>query len=334
LAEKLKEAGIRVIKIAGLERDVNFWRECRVFFALGRLFRQETPDIIHLNSSKIGGLGALAGRLMSRARLIFTAHGWAFNEERPRWQKSLIKFLQWLTVILVHKTIVISDREFRQMAGLLGTKKKLARIYNGVGRLQFADKDSARRELARLEPRLETRRYETWLGTIAELQQNKGLDLLIKALSKVTETHQGFLFVVIGEGEERKNLEALVQEYGLEKVIFLLGRVAEAAKYLKAFDIFTLTSRKEGLPYAVLEAGLAGLPVIATSVGGLPEIIKNNAQGLLAEPGDIEEIASSIRLLLDNPYLKQRLGVGLQAIIRQKFSLAEMLKRTLEVYRS
>src|SRR3989344_4224912 len=107
LLERLHKKNIRTITIAELARDINLWEEIIVFWKLLRLFSRERPDIIHTNSSKMGGLSTVAGRIVFIRRVIFTVHGWPFQEERTGWQKSLIRFFSWLTVIFAHKTIVI-----------------------------------------------------------------------------------------------------------------------------------------------------------------------------------------------------------------------------------
>jgi glycosyltransferase involved in cell wall biosynthesis len=132
LAEKLSDAGIRTVSIDGLERDIRAVGDLRTFFKLLDLFSEENPDIIHLNSSKMGGLGAVAARLWNgvvhveqvvtgyrrSARIIFTGHGWAFNEERSDLSRFLIGITHWATIALAHKTITVSKRTRKQVISL------------------------------------------------------------------------------------------------------------------------------------------------------------------------------------------------------------------------
>jgi len=118
LKKRLEKEGVRVIKIKKMERDVSARKEFLSFFDILSVIVREKPDVIHLNSSKAGGLGALASRVSNffrktNSKIIFTAHGWPFNEERAKWQKVLIKFLSWLNIILSHKTIVISNKDYK-----------------------------------------------------------------------------------------------------------------------------------------------------------------------------------------------------------------------------
>ena len=138
--------------------------------------------------------------------------------------------------------------------------------------------------------------------------------------------------VAIGEGEERVLLERQIQSLELKDKVFLAGAVPEAARYLKAFDIFILPSRKEGLPYTILEAGLAGLPVVASAVGGIPEIITSMESGILIRARDPREIARALKFLINEPKIKRALGAALRRKVKSEFSTARMVKQTLAVY--
>lgn len=334
LPEKLANAGITTISLPRLGRDLNVFGDLLILFSLIKIFRRERPNIVHLNSSKIGGLGALAARLARVPKIIFTAHGWPFHEERPLFQKFLIRFFSWLTIVLSHQVIVISQSELKAAPTWFGVKKKLNLIYNGIAPTTFLYRDTARETLIRLEPELEIQRHRLWLGTIGELHPNKGLDLALQILAILRSTSPNFIFLVIGEGEEHSNLTALIKKLELQNNVFLLGAIPDAARYLKAFDLFLLSSRKEGLPYVILEAGQAGLAVAASKVGGMPEIIENSRAGVLINPYHPAKTATKLEKLITNNLEREILGRSLEEIIRRKFTLSEMLEKTLVVYNS
>jgi glycosyltransferase involved in cell wall biosynthesis len=107
LVEKLHAAGIRTITLQSAQRDISIRKELQFFRELFSIVHREKPDVFHVNSSKAGGIGCFVGRLLGIKRVVFTAHGWAFNEDRPWWQKYIIKYLHWLTVLLSHTTIAV-----------------------------------------------------------------------------------------------------------------------------------------------------------------------------------------------------------------------------------
>jgi glycosyltransferase involved in cell wall biosynthesis len=329
LENKLAQKGIRTIKLKSLSRNIHIGNDLRSFFEIIKILIREKPDILHLNSSKIGGIGALAGRLTGIKQIIFTGHGWAWNENRNFISKSLITFFHWLTVELSHKTIAVSYKIGDQILHLPWiTKEKIFLVHNGVS-------DSGTEYLERFAARTALKHKVTekfWIGSIAELHKNKGLDYLIKAYSYIAESNPDAALLIIGEGEERESLTNLIRTLGLQKKIHLLGFVDNAQKFLKAFDVFVLPSRTEAFPYVPLEAGLAQLPVVASKVGGIPEIITNRKNGLLVNPGDIYELKSTIKELLEDSAEAAIFGHNLRKTVEENFSIEHMVQKTLSVY--
>ena len=336
LSQKLQSGGIRTIILGNLFRNINFFKDFMALIKLIKIFRKEKPDIIHLNSSKMGFLGALAGRLTRVPNIIFTGHGWAFNEDRSELQKKYIYLLHLLTIKLAHKTVAVSEQTKNQIAKSKAIGDKIVVIKNGLGEIDFLNKSAAREKImenlpsdSRLEDRL-------WLGTVSELHKNKGLKYVIEAIH-ILETLSDDksclpILIIIGEGERRLKLQERINRYGLEDTIFLIGRLDDAQKYLKAFDVFTLTSITEALPYALLEAGQAGLPLIASGVGGIPEIIDDMENGILVRPKEPEEIEKALEFLLRNPGKMSIFGQNIQKKITEKFGKETMVKRTIELY--
>lgn len=326
LKKKLAEENIRTISIESLKRNIQIFGELANFFALLKILKKEKPDIIHLNSSKIGGMGALAGRIINIKKIIFTAHGWAHDEERNFLERKIIKFLHWITVLLTHTTIAVSNKTKEQLGNFPFVSKKILVIHNGIVEPIFKDKYEARENL------IPNKKEAVWIGTISELHKTKGLKYAIEAISNIIQRNKDVIFTIIGDGEERKSLSKLIEESDLNKNIFLLGHIDDAQKYLKAFDVFTITSIKEGLPYTLLEAGMAELPVVASNVGGIPEIIEDKKLGFLVEPANIEGIEKSLLYLIENKDKRMQFGKNLHEKVKADFTLEKMLKETLQIY--
>jgi len=336
LENRLKLAGIKTQKIEGLGRDIKLSGDWKTFWTLVHLFKQEKPDIIHLNSSKIGLLGALAGRFAGVPKIIFTGHGWAFNEPRSAWQKLAIKILHWLTVILCHQVIAVSEKTKLQLAHWPLIKNKFTVIHNGIPPIDFLSKTEARQELAKIvwKKGFDSQALDNAMivGTIAELHKNKGLDFLLTALGGIKGKLENVLIWIIGDGEEIDRLKEQAKRLRLKDHVTFLGKIPEASRFLRAFDIFTLTSRTEAFPYALLEAGQAGLPVIASSAGGIPEIISEFNQGILVRPGNTKEIKLALVRLLENPSERQKFGDNLAKKVNKEFTVEKMVEKTLELY--
>jgi glycosyltransferase involved in cell wall biosynthesis len=323
---KLEKSGIRTVSLPFLARDVKLFSDFLVLKNLVSLFKKERPDIIHLNSSKIGGLGALAGRIAKVPNIIFTAHGWAFREERPPMQKMAIKFLSWLTILWSHSVITVSERDLREGLAFPFVHKKIILIHNGISETEFLPKSEARKMLHKKD--MPT---ALWVGTIGELHKNKGHKYALEALSVLAPKH-AVKFFIIGEGEERAALEKTIADLNLQENVFLAGKRDDAAALLGAFDIFIFPSIKEGLPYAILEAGYAGLPVISSAVGGIPEIITDMQSSILVRPKNPDEIVKAFEFLLAHPKEAATFGKKLRSNVKKNFSLKKMLRETIAVY--
>lgn len=333
LPEKLAAAGIETITLPSLGRNLNLLADLKTFFALIKIFWQERPDVVHLNSPKAGGLGALAARIAGIKKIIYTAHGWTFNEPRGWLTKKIIWFVSWLMMLLVHTAITITESEQTQGLEMPWCAGKIKLIRNGLAAPHFLPRAAARAKLN--EHSVLIKPDTILIGTIAELHRNKGLKYLIKALAGLPRDRDSdfaWQAVIIGSGEEKNNLEQLITDLKIENQIKLVGFIENAAELLPAFDIFVLPSLKEGLPYVVLEAGLARLPVIATAVGGLPEVISEGKFGFLVPPAKTKPLIKSLTFLIEHPAWRQELGQNLEQRVVAEYSLTKMVEQIVEIY--
>lgn len=334
LRKELEDAGIKTYSISRLSRDVNVSNDYGSFSEIFSLIRRERPDVLHLHSSKAAGLGALAGRLLRVRKIVYTVHGWPFNENRPLAQKILIALFSWLTMILTHRTIVLSEREYGQAIRFPYVKEKVVTILPGMKQPVFMSIDGARQFLAKSAGiDLTELKKLTVIGTVAELTENKGIPHLIHAMEQVTKEHANTLCIIIGDGEKREAIGRLVSEKKLENSVKLLGFIPDAVHYLKAFNIFVLPSLKEGMPYVLLESGFASLPVIATTVGGVSEIVEDMKSGVLVQPKNSRELSHSISFMIEHPHMRRQYGAALRESVINKFSLDKMVAAVEQVYR-
>lgn len=325
LKDKLEQSHIRTITIPELGRDINLFKDFIVLYKLIRLTQKEKPDIIHVNSSKTGGLGALAGRLCGVHKTIFTSHGWPFNEDRSFVQKKALFFFSWLTSVFSHTTITVSKKDYTLGQAMPWVKNKMKLVYNGIAMPLYKNKDEARKELS-------LPRESFVIGTIAELHKNKGYEYLLQGFVSFAKNHPEALLVSIGGGEEKEHLEKYVREHNLEKQVRFLGFVKEASRFLPALDVFTLTSVKEGLPYVLIEAGYAGLPTVATSVGGIPEIITHEKEGLIVPPKNTQAISDALEYYFTHREVAKEYGEKLKEKVTREFSQEHMVAETKKVY--
>lgn len=258
-------------------------------------------------------------------KIIFTAHGWAFNENRPDYVKSALKIIYWKIIFLCHKTICVSEGTKNTISAWPLIKDKLIVIKNGIEEFEMLPRETARHELGIHEEDM------LLVGVMAELHHIKGLDILLRAWSEFQGEHKAHL-VLIGEGEERAALEALADNLKITNSVNFSGYIDNSRLMLSGFDVFVLPSRSEALSYVILEAGIAKLPVIATAVGGIPEVIDDGVTGILISPEDQEMLSLSLTLLAENAELRKKLGASLNEKVLREFSLEKMVTDTLKTY--
>lgn len=340
LMQKLKQEGIRTLSMKSLERDVNAMKEIRSLIDLFSLLKKEKPDILHLNSSKAGGLGACvaaACRLIAWSktpRVVFTVHGWGFMENRSILARAIILLLSWFSSLFQHRLIVIDTADFLAAKKFIPARK-LMLIHNGISPINFLSRENARAFLAQ-KIAFALNDKALLVGTIAELTKNKGLAYLIQSLGIIKKGFPHFLFqcIIIGNGEDKEKLRDLTRSLGLSRMVFFSGFIPDAERLLKAFDVFALPSLKEGLPYSLMEAMSAGIAPVATTVGGIPDLITNRESGILVPPKNPEELAKAFVDLFNNQKDRTRLGANASRIIHERFMIERMVKETTKIYDS
>jgi glycosyltransferase involved in cell wall biosynthesis len=329
LVERLRELGIRVVEIPELCRMPHPLKDLRALWKLYRLIQAEQFDIVHTHSTKAGLLGRLAARLANVSMILFTAHGWAFSEGRPWLWRWLLAQTERMPALFSTKIICVSEHD-RQLALKFGVapQEKLTVIYNGLDPSPFAsltDRNELRRELE-LSP------SERIITTVGRLAPPKDLETLLAACERLE--YPSWRLLILGDGPLRSRVARAIRTKGLRNYVTLLGERRDVPRFLKASDIFVLSSRWEGLPLVVIEAMLAGLPVVATRVGGIPELVEDGVTGLLVPPQDPRALHRALAQLLSDPELCERLGNSGQRRALERFTVERMIAQVRALYRA
>ena len=333
----LTKQNFKVFTLNHLKRDFSFLflKDWLAVFELRKLIKKIRPDVLFLNSSKAGFIGSLAARNIEiskyrNIKVVYRIGGWTFNDPWPWWKKRFWILLEKISAKWKNLIIVNNQHDFEQAHSLkIGSPEKIHLIYNGVDpyRVEFLEKEEAKVKLFEKITKTSGRIFQvkTIVGTIANLYPSKGIEYLIEA-AVLLKAKKDLVFFIIGGGPLTESLKLKVKSLNLENKVFFLGHLENASQYLPAFDIFALPSVKEGFPWVILEAMTAKLPIIATKVGAMPEIIENEKNGLLVEPGQPEQLASKIENLLKNDYLRKEAGMQAHQTVLFKFSLEKMVK--------
>ncbi|MDO8467164.1 MAG: glycosyltransferase [bacterium] len=347
LADNLNKDKFEVRVVTGGKKGIfflsnSFWPHLLFindWLAIAELFfffKKEKPDVVHLNSSKAGVVGAIAAKLSGVPKVVFTAHGWVFNPDNS------LGYLKRKLFTLIHRMaaryqdVIINVSEYDRSLAIqnkIAPLNKLVTIYNGLDweNLKFFDKKTSRKALTTLAGlNLSTHQLTNsiWVGSIGRLVIEKSYRDFVDAAALVK--NENVQFFIIGDGPLKDRLLSRIKKLGLENKFYIVNGVAPAAPYMKAFDIFLLSSIKEGLPYTLLEAMAAGLPVITTRVGGMTEIATD--RGLVMQPNMPGELARAIEHLINNKEVAEQLAQKGNTFLKESLNLELMVAATEKIY--
>jgi len=323
LLSELKRIGAQTFSNPYFVRPVQPCKDVRALWLVFQVIRKFKPDLVSAHSTKAGYAARFACAIL-RKPVIFTAHGWAFTEGRSAWKRRFLALAERLAGRVTAKTICVSnhDRDLALKFKVMPPGKLLV-IHNGVDPAPFLNATGA---CVRQEFGLGETPVLTMVGRLAPPK-----DPLV--LLEASQLLRGeFKLLIIGDGELRSAAENFIRKSRLNHTVILAGERKDIPEILAASDIFVLPSRWEGLPYTIIEAMMAGLPVVATSVGGVPELVDDWKTGVLVPPENPEALAETLQKLLDDPDLCKRMGQAGRKKALREFTLDRMLAETQRVY--
>lgn len=313
---ELEEDGVRVIGLGRTgTRDVLQWRR------LVRELRRGDVDVLHAHKFGSNLWGALVGTLARTPVVVAHEHTWSFEGEPMR------KLLDRHVIARASDAVVAVSREDRRRMIEIERipAEKIVYVPNGAPPSPPPSGRDVRAELG-IAPDAPV------VGSVGMLRAQKAFEVLIEAAARLREDHPGLRVLVAGEGPERARLQALVAELGLEANVLLLGHRGDVPDLVRAFDVAALSSDYEGMPVSVIEYMEAERPVVATRVGGLPDMVEDGVHGLLVPPRDPQALAQALDALLRDPPRRAEMGARARERRRTEFDLDTMVRRVEELY--
>jgi len=326
-AEQLE---VPVCVVPSLVREVAPRRDLAAVLRLRRIFERSRPRIVHTHSSKAGILGRLAARWARVPVVVHTVHGWGFHGSTPPTRRAAYVAVERLVARWTARLVVVSERD--RTAGLgdrIGTPGQYTLIRSGVDLAPFRE---ARRHRAAIRASLGLPPTAPVIGAVTRLAAQKDPTTLVRAAGAVLRDLAGAHLVVVGDGPLRGECERLVAALGIAPRVRLTGIRRDVAALMGAFDVLALTSLWEGLPRVIPQAMAAGVPIVASAVDGVTEVIEDGRTGLLVPPGNPDVLAGRLRALLLEPGRGQALAARAGARAGE-FELDEMLRRLDALYR-
>lgn len=327
---RLDRCGIRRQLIPTLVRPIRPWADLQALWSLIVLFRREKPALVHTHTSKAGLLGRLAARIAGVSAVIHTPHGHVFYGHFSPLLSRLFLFIERFFSRFTQRLVALTESEREDhLQRAVGRAETFAVIPSGIDLDRFRRLDRGARQKSDV---FDCPPDAFVVGSVGWLTDIKGHRYLVEAVARLIQEFPQLQLVIVGSGGLGPSLERLAAELGIPRVLHLVGHRADVEVCLSAMDLFVLPSLNEGMGRALVEAMAAGLPVIATKVGGVPALIDHDRTGLLVPPADSAALADALRLLLRRPEEAERLGRAAQAAITERFSADSMVQALERLY--
>jgi glycosyltransferase involved in cell wall biosynthesis len=295
----------------------------KVIPRLLNLCRRKKVAIWHGHDYKSNLLGLLMRRFWPM-KLVTTVHGWVHHTNRTPLYYAIDRFClpRYDRVLCVSEDLAQRALECRVPA------ERCLLIENAI------DTDEFRRSSAVLQARNELGLSNSafLIGAVGRLSSEKGFDLLIRALAQLRARGVDAALLLVGEGEQKEALEEQAQSLGCREHLHLAGFQADIRPFFEAMDCFALSSLREGLPNVVLEAMAMEVPVVATRIAGVPKVIDEGRNGLLVNPGSVEELTAGLLRLCQEEELRRRLSQEGRRTIEERYSFARRMRKIAAIY--
>ncbi|KYH28018.1 MULTISPECIES: glycosyltransferase family 4 protein [Clostridium] len=327
MKKQVEELGIKVHDVY-MKRQISLISDLRACLQLIKLVKKIKPDIIHIHSSKAGVLGRIAA-YVTGVPCIYNAHGWSFSMNISNKKKKFYATIERICAKLTKKIINISDYE-QQLAIQynIAPKSKMITIYNGID----VDKYNGKFDKNTILSELNIPKDAFIVGMVGRLAKQKSPETFLKIAERISMLVKNSFFILVGDGELRKDVEKSIVEKGLTNKVKITGWTNEVAEYISVFDIGILTSKWEGFGLVLAEYMASGKPIVASNVGGIPTVIENNRNGILVDSNDIDGFVDGILKIKNNKELRDSFITNSYKDVREKFDIRRVVREHEELY--
>ena len=330
------ELGVPVVTVPELHREISPLRDLRAVYHLADLIRRQRPHILHTHTAKAGAIGRLAAMLAGDARppiVVHTFHGHVlrgyFDPVRSTFFRLLERSLARRTTALVAVSPEVRD----DLVGLgVAPREKFTVIRLGIelDERVGSGRNGLGPETRRVLGVAETRFVVGWIGRMTGVKRTDDVLLAVRGLR---ERGVDAVLCMVGDGPDRDSVEQRAHDLDIVRHCLFVGYQDEVAPYYAAFDALILPSANEGTPVSAIEALAGGRPVVATRVGGVPDVVRDGVDGFLVEPGDVDAMADRLAELAGDSELRARMGAAGRERVLERYSVERLLDDTDRLYR-
>ncbi|MBI5958782.1 MAG: glycosyltransferase [Chloroflexi bacterium] len=322
--------GIQPVYIPELGRELSPLRDLKTLFKLWRLMRRLRPDVVHTHTAKAGFVGRLAAWLAGVPVRVHTFHGHVFHGYFSPTKTRLFLWLERFNARISSSLITISPRLRDELVQdyAIAPLEKFSVVPLGLELAPFAE---MARHQGDFRARFNLPADAPLVGIIGRLVPVKNHELFLNMAARVRQAIPSAHFVIVGDGETRAAVEAQVSALGLENAVTFTGWQADVKPAYSALDVLVISSRNEGTPVSIIEALAAGVPVVSTAVGGVPDLLRGGAFGRLVPPDDPDALAAAvIATLADSPTDQKNIRQAITA----EYDISRLAADLAQLYRS
>ena len=323
LTAKAEQLGISVHIAGHMLREISPCNDWKALGEIKNILRAEKPVLVHCHSSKAGILGRMAAKSCG-VPAVFTAHGWAFTEGVASYKRYIYALLERMMLRLTAKVICVSDYDKCLADRWLGNRNKTGKIltiHNGIADIETRSRTKAAEECFRVG----------MVGRFAV--PKKQLDLLRAIKLLLNKGHRNLHLVLVGDGELLVECRRYAEMNKMHEYVTFMGARHDIADILQRLDVFCLISDYEGLPISIIEAMRAGLPVVASDVGGVKELVKDGVNGYLVAKGNVSMLAEKLVALKRDRQLCHAMGTKSREKYENEFGINKMIDSIVRVYK-
>lgn len=320
----------RLMVLPALGREIRGGPDLVALVQLTRLIRRVRPQVVHTHTAKAGTLGRLAARLARVPVIVHTYHGHVFHGYFPPARTRLFLAIERGLAKWTDRLLTVSETVRSELLRLgIGAPEKLVVVPLGLDLEPFTGTETLR---GQLRGELGLGEEALLVGIVARLVPIKAHEVFLEAAAQVARRLPQSRFLVVGDGARRAELETLAGRLGLDDRVRFLGWRRDLDRIYADLDVVALTSRNEGSPVSLIEAMAAGRPVVATRVGGVPDLVEDGVTGWLVPPGDPEALAEAMAALLADPDRRQAMGQAGRKRVIPAFSAERLLQDMDRLY--
>ncbi|MFN0116956.1 MAG: glycosyltransferase family 4 protein [Elusimicrobiota bacterium] len=312
-----------------IKHPISPYDDFLAIFSLILFFMKNKIDVVHTHSSKAGVLGRVSAFISRVPIIIHTVHGWSFNDlMNPILRQVFIVIEKFLSLTSTRIICVANSDKLKGLSLGIGNVNKYKIIRAGID----LDKWRSTKSTDKIKMELNIPKDEFVVGTIANFKPQKNPMAFIHIVYKVLNRMPNVHFIYVGDGPLRKACEEKVLELNIRPHVHFLGWRDDVNEIAQSFDIFLLTSLYEGLPCVFPQVMSIGKPVVATDVDGASEIVKNNINGFLGSPSDLDFFTNRIEYLLKNPSIRNEFGIAAKNSVNDEWDFSFMVSETVKEY--